>query len=74
MQQKIKEHLTVADHVGRLIDAMTVNLYEKKQPAAMALLCAIAGENIFLLGPPGTAKSLVGRRLKGVFRNARSFD
>ena len=74
MQQKIKAHLTVADHVGRLIDAMTVNLYEKKQPAAMALLCAISGENIFLLGPPGTAKSLVGRRLKGVFRNARSFD
>ena len=40
----------------------------------MALLCTIAGENIFLLGPPGTAKSLVAARLKEVFHGAKSFD
>jgi len=53
---------------------MAEGVYEKEQIAAMALLCAVAGENIFLLGPPGTAKSLVARRLKGLFRDARSFD
>ena len=53
---------------------MTAGIYEKEQIAAMALLCAIAGENIFLLGPPGTAKSLVARRLKGVFSDARVFE
>lgn len=40
----------------------------------MSLLCAAAGENIFLLGPPGTAKSMVAARLKRVFSDARSFD
>lgn len=66
--------LPVREHVQRLVSWMAEGVYEKEQIAAMALLCAVAGENIFLLGPPGTAKSLVARRLKGLFRDARSFD
>lgn len=65
---------TVADHVRQLVKWMSESIFEKEQLAAMSLLCAVAGENIFLLGPPGTAKSMVSRRLKGVFRGARSFD
>ncbi|MDE5785776.1 MAG: AAA family ATPase, partial [Duncaniella sp.] len=66
--------LTIGEHVRRLVAWMTESVYEKEQLAAMALLCAVAGENIFLLGPPGTAKSLVARRLKGVMKDARSFE
>ena len=33
----------------------------------MALLCAVAGENIFFLGLPGTAKSMISRRIKEAF-------
>ncbi len=49
-------------------------MYEKEQIVAMGLLCAVAGENIFLLGPPGTAKSMVANRLKWIFKEAKSFD
>ena len=42
--------------------------------AAYLLLCAVAGENMFLLGPPGTAKSMVASRLKMVFKDGKSFD
>ena len=71
---KINEAATPKAHIQRLIDWMAQGVYEKEQIIAMALLCAVAGENIFLLGPPGTAKSLVAARLKGVFKNAKSFD
>lgn len=66
--------LTPRQHVARLIEWMGAELYEKDQIIAMSLLSAVAGENVFLLGPPGTAKSMVAARLKSVFRGARSFD
>lgn len=62
------------EHIRRLIDWMGQGVYEKRQIIAVALLCAVTGENIFLLGPPGTAKSLVASRLKMVFKGGRSFD
>ena len=57
-----------------LIDWMSTDLFEKQHIMAVALLSAIAGESIFLLGPPGTAKSMVARRLKMVFKEAKSFE
>lgn len=62
------------EHIRQLIEWMSQGVYEKEQIIAVALLCAVAGENMFLLGPPGTAKSMVANRLKMVFKNGRSFD
>ena len=56
--------MDINQHVRELLKAMSDGVYEKEQIIAMTLLSAIAGESIFLLGPPGTAKSLVARRLK----------
>ena len=62
------------EHIRQLVDWMSQGVYEKEHIIAMALLCAVAGENMFLLGPPGTAKSMVASRLKRVFKDGKSFD
>lgn len=76
MAKRKSSHPTAcpAEHIRALIEWMSAGIYEKDLIVAAALLSAIAGENIFLLGPPGTAKSLVASRLKMVFKDARSFD
>ena len=60
--------------IKSLIQAIGEGIYEKEHILSLALLSAVAGESIFLLGPPGTAKSLVARRLKEVFREKRTFE
>ena len=52
-----------------MLKAMSEGIYKKVHILAMTLLSAIAGESVFLLGPPGTAKSLVTRRLKLAFKD-----
>lgn len=63
-----------AAHIRSLIEWMSQGVYEKEHIIAAALLCAVAVENIFLLGPPGTAKSMVASRLKMIFKDGKSFD
>lgn len=57
-----------------LLQALSRGLFEKEEILRLALLATIAGENLFLYGPTGIAKSMVARRLPLVFRDARSFE
>ena len=61
-------------HMEELLKCISEGVYEKEHIVALSLLCCVAGESIFLLGPPGTAKSMVARRLKEVFDDARAFE
>ncbi|MFK7970719.1 MAG: AAA family ATPase [Bacteroidia bacterium] len=70
MQQPAPRH----DQIRRLLDALNQDLFEKETVVGLALLSAIAGESIFLLGPPGVAKSMVARRLKFAFEDAKAFE
>ena len=57
-----------------LIDALSHGLVERTTPVRLALLAALAGEHLLLIGPPGTAKSELARRLHRAFRDAAYFE
>lgn len=69
-----KSSLQIRDRIEALLAAMGKDLFEKERVLALTLLSAVAGESIFLLGPPGVAKSMIARRLKLAFSEAKAFE
>lgn len=49
--------------ITRLLEQLGQGLVEREQTLKLALLTVLAGENLVLVGPPGTGKSLVARRV-----------
>lgn len=66
--------LTPNEKAKALLEHLNSGLLEKETEMRLAFLAAIAGESAFLIGLPGTAKSMVSRRLKEIFREPTYFE
>lgn len=66
--------MEIKQRIQLLLEEMNRGVYEKETEIGLSLLAALAGESILLLGPPGVAKSMVARRLKEAFVDARAFE
>ena len=66
--------MNIKDRILALLAEIGKGVYEKETELRLGMLAALAGESIILLGPPGVAKSMVARRLKDAFADARSFE
>ena len=67
-QRRLRERLT------SLLEHLEAGLIERGRIVRLALLAALAGEHTLLVGPPGTAKSELARRLHLAFAGARYFE
>jgi MoxR-like ATPase len=63
-----------APRLRSLLTSLGHGLLEREAPVRLALLAALAGEHVLLIGPPGTAKSALARRLHSAFGETRYFE
>ena len=74
MTKTLEKVDNVREQATALLKALCSGLHEREEPMHLAFLTAVAGESIFLLGPPGVGKSLIARRLKYAFKDGTSFE
>lgn len=65
---------SLPDKLRVLRESLLTGLIERDTPIRLALLGALTGEHLLLIGPPGTAKSELARRLRHAFQDATYFE
>ena len=71
---KPKGKSPITERLSNLISAINSGMYEREEVVAVSLLAALCGQNTFLYGPPGTAKSLISRRISCAFHDSAYFE
>lgn len=71
---KQAEVASIRNRIQSLITSISGGMYEREEIVSMALLGALCGQSTFLYGPPGTAKSLIARRVACAFDQPAYFE
>ena len=73
-KQESAPSASVRERVRALIRLVSRGVYGRSDTVKALVLGVLAGENVFLFGPPGTGKSMLSRRMTGMFTGARFFE
>jgi len=62
------------EQLSTILSALNSDLIDRESTTRLVLLAALAGEHVLLVGPPGTAKSEIARRLRHIFKRPSYFE
>lgn len=60
--------------IQTILSQLHTGLIEREEPIRLALLAALSGEHLLLIGEPGTAKSVLARKLHLAFKDGEYFE
>lgn len=66
--------MTLKERTTEIIKYLNEGIHEREETIAVSFLAALSNQNIFLFGPPGTAKSLIARRISQAFEKNSYFE
>ena len=66
--------MSLQARVKSLVEHIASGMHEREDIISLALLGALSNLNTFFYGPPGTAKSLISRRIACAFSEASYFE
>lgn len=66
--------MILKQRIQELLQLLSAGMHEREEIVAVSFLGALSGQNTFLYGPPGTAKSLISRRIACGFEEPSYFE